>query len=199
MSHKKISRRTFLRSTGAAVSAAATWHILPRHVLGGPGFTPPSEKVAVAVIGVGGQGASNLRQLAEDGQSDIVALCDVDPARTGELSRDFPAAKAFTDYRRMLDEVKSIDGVVVATPDHHHAFASMEAIRRGKHVYCEKPLTHSVWESRKLAEAAREAKVATQMGNAGQASTRTRLLCELVWSGVIGPVREVHLWTDRPS
>jgi predicted dehydrogenase len=99
----------------------------------------------------------------------------------------------------MLDEMKEIDGVVIATPDHHHAFAAMEAIKRGKHVYCEKPLTHSVWEARQLARAAREAKVATQMGNQGQASEETRRLCELVWSGAIGSVTEAHIWTDRPS
>src|SRR5690242_8121603 len=99
----------------------------------------------------------------------------------------------------MFDEMKEIDGVVVATPDHHHAFASMEAIKRGKHVYCEKPLTHSVWEARQLAQAARAAKVATQMGNQGQASEGPRRLCELVWSGVIGKVHEAHIWTDRPS
>src|SRR6185436_10188293 len=99
----------------------------------------------------------------------------------------------------MLDEAKDIEAVVIATPDHHHAFASMEAIKRGKHVYCEKPLTHSVWEARQVTKAASEAKVATQMGNQGQASEGTRRLCELVWSGVIGKVREAHLWTDRPA
>jgi predicted dehydrogenase len=116
------------------------------------------------------------------------------------MVRKYPGARAFPDYRKMLDDLRDgIDGVVIATPDHHHAFASMEAIRRGKHVYCEKPLTHSVWESRRIAEAAREAKVATQMGNSGQASGDTRLLQETVWSGAIGPVREAHVWTDRPS
>ena len=99
----------------------------------------------------------------------------------------------------MLDEQKDIDAVVVATPDHMHAFASMAAIKRGKHVYCEKPLTHSVWEARQLATAAREHKVATQMGNQGQASEETRRLSEMIGDGAIGPVREVHIWTDRPS
>src|SRR5439155_20553665 len=100
---------------------------------------------------------------------------------------------------KMLEEMKEIDGVVIATPDHLHAFAAMEAIKHGKNVYCEKPLTHSVWEARQLAKAAREAKIATQMGNQGQASDQTRRLCELVWAGAIGPVREVHIWTDLPS
>jgi len=99
----------------------------------------------------------------------------------------------------MLDEMKEIDAVVIATPDHHHAFAAMEAIKHGKHIYCEKPLTHSVWEARELARRAREAKVATQMGNQGQASEQTRRLCEYVWAGAIGKVHEAHIWTDRPS
>src|SRR5688572_628253 len=194
---QRINRRTFLR-TAAVASAAVAWHIVPRHVLGGGGFVAPSEKLNIAGIGVGGQGQSDLRSLEAAGAS-IVAVCDVDPRMTAGVAKKYGPAKAFTDYRRMLDEMKEIDGVVVSTPDHHHAFASMEAIRRGKHVYCEKPLTHSVWEARRLGDAAREAKVATQMGNSGQASAQTRLLSELVWSGAIGPVREAHIWTDRPS
>ena len=129
----------------------------------------------------------------------IVALCDVDKNHAAHIFKKYPKAQQFTDYRQMLDQMKEIDGVVVATPDHHHAFAAMEAIKRGKHVYCEKPLTHSVWEARRVAQAAREAKVATQMGNQGQASEQTRRLCELVWAGAIGKVREAHIWTDRPS
>lgn len=194
---RQLNRRSFLQAAGAASAAAVAWQIVPRSVLG-QGVTPPSERVAVAGIGIGGQGTGDIQQMASNG-AEIVGLCDVDPTRTGELSKKYTSAKTFSDYRKMLDELKNIDGVVVATPDHQHAFASMAAIRHGKHVYCEKPLTHSVWESRRLAEAAREAKVATQMGNQGQASTQTRLLCETVWSGVIGPVREVHIWTDRPS
>src|SRR6185503_17631425 len=111
----------------------------------------------------------------------------------------FPQAKRWKDYRKMLDEQKDIDAVIVATPDHQHAFASMYALRLGKHVYCEKPLTHSVWEARQIARAAREHKVATQMGNQGQASEEARRLAEMISDGAIGPVREVHVWTDRPS
>jgi predicted dehydrogenase len=133
-----------------------------------------------------------------EGQN-IVALCDVDWRHASGIFKKYPNAKQYKDYRKMLEEQKDIDAVVVATPDHLHAFASIAAIKHGKHVYCEKPLTHSVWEARKLAEAAREAKVATQMGNQGQASEETRRLCELVDAGVIGPVREAHIWTDRPS
>src|SRR5207247_6388749 len=107
--------------------------------------------------------------------------------------------KQFRIYRKRLDERRGIEGVVLGTPDHHHAFASMAAIKAGKHVYCEKPLTHTVWEARQLAQAARARKVATQMGNQGQASEATRRLSEMIWDNAIGPVREVHVWTDRPS
>ncbi len=188
-----LTRRQFLRS---AAFSAATFSIVPGAVLGLRGATPPSEKLNLAGIGIGGQGAFDLGQLKSQ---NIIALCDVDKDYAAKTFKRYPGARQFTDYRKMLDEVKEIDGVVIATPDHHHAFASMEAIRRGKHVYCEKPLTHSVWEARHLAEAARAAKVATQMGNGGQASRETRRLCEYVWAGAIGDVREIHIWTDRPS
>jgi predicted dehydrogenase len=170
--------------------------VVPGSVLGLRGAQPPSQKLNLAGIGIGGQGASDLAAMAGE---NIVALCDVDKNHGGHVFKKYPKAKQFTDYRQMLDDMKEIDAVVIATPDHHHAFAAMEAIKRGKHVYCEKPLTHSVWEARRLATAAREAKVATQMGNQGQASERTRRLSELVWAGVIGKVSEAHIWTDRPS
>lgn len=188
-----LNRRQFLATT--AVSATA-FMVVPGSVLGLRGATSPNEKLNLAGVGIGGQGASDLANLESE---NIVALCDVDKRYAAGTFRKYSTAKQFTDYRKMLDEMKEIDGVVVATPDHHHAFAAMEAIKRGKHVYCEKPLTHSVWEARVLARAARDAKVATQMGNQGQASEDTRRLQELVWSGVIGPVREAHIWTDRPS
>ncbi|HYG33140.1 MAG TPA: Gfo/Idh/MocA family oxidoreductase [Clostridia bacterium] len=189
----KLTRRQFMG--GAAISTAA-FMVLPASVLGLRGATSPNEKLNIAGIGIGGQGASDLSHMEKE---NIVALCDVDKNYAGHTFKKYSKAKQFTDYRKMLDEMKEIDAVVVATPDHMHAFASIEAIKRGKHVYCEKPLTHSVWEARQLAKAAREAKVATQMGNQGQASTDTRRLSELVWSGVIGKVHEVHVWTDRPS
>ncbi|MBI4661700.1 MAG: Gfo/Idh/MocA family oxidoreductase [Verrucomicrobia bacterium] len=188
-----ISRRNFLR--GATLSAFG-FTVLPSRVLGLGGQTPPSEKLNIAGIGIGGQGASDLNQLAGE---NIVALCDVDWARGAGMFKKFPNAKKYKDFRKMLEEQKDIDAVVVATPDHVHAIASLTAIKLGKHVYCEKPLTHSVWEARKVAEAAREHKVATQMGNQGQASEQTRRLSEMVSDGAIGPVREAHIWTDRPS
>jgi len=179
-----------------AAATAAVFTIVPRHVLGGPRHIPPSEKLNIAGIGIGGRGASVLRELESQ---KIVALCDVDWKRAGGTFRRYPKARKYHDFRKMLDkEEKNIDAVTVATPDHVHAAASMAAIKRGKHVYCEKPLTHSVYEARIVAEAAREHKVATQMGNQGQASEETRLMCEYIWDGAIGPVREVHVWTDRP-
>src|ERR1041384_134583 len=185
-----LTRRQFLR--GATLSATA-FMVVPGAVLGLRGGTSPNEKLNLAGIGIGGQGGHDLGQMESE---NIVALCDVDKNHASHIFRKYPKAKQFTDYRKMLDEVKEIDAVVVGTPDHHHAFASMAGINHGKHVYCEKPLTHSVWESRQLAQAARQAKVATQMGNQGQASPDTRRLCELVWSGVIGKVHEAHIWTD---
>jgi len=189
----KISRRRFM---GGAAVAAAAFQVVPGYVLGLRGATPPSEKLNIAGIGIGGQGGHDLDQMTSE---NIVALCDVDWAHAARTFNKFPKAKRHKDYRRMLEEQKDIDAVVIGTPDHHHAFASMAAIKQGKHVYCEKPLTHSVWEARQLSQAARENKIATQMGNQGQASEQTRRLCEVIWSGAIGPVREVHVWTDRPS
>jgi predicted dehydrogenase len=187
------TRRDFV-SKAAVVSAAAM--IVPSRILGLGGATPPSEKLNIAGIGIGGQGAQDLQQLSSE---NIVALCDVDAVHAGRIFRTYPKAKVYTDYRKMLEEQKDIDAVMVATPDHLHACVSMAAMKLGKHVYCEKPLTHSVWEARQIAQAAREHKVATQMGNQGQASEDTRRLCEMIWDQAIGPVREVYIWTDRPS
>jgi predicted dehydrogenase len=192
-SNTRLTRRQFLG--GTALSTAA-FMAVPGAVLGLRGASSANQKLNLAGIGIGGQGAHDLSQMESE---NIVALCDVDKNHAAHIFKKYPRAKPFTDYRQMLDQMKEIDGVVIATPDHHHAFAAMEAIKRGKHVYCEKPLTHSVWEARQVAQAAREAKVATQMGNQGQASELTRQLCELVWAGAIGKVREAHIWTDRPS
>ncbi|MCC6233138.1 MAG: Gfo/Idh/MocA family oxidoreductase [Verrucomicrobiales bacterium] len=189
----RVPRRQFLKQAGLAL---ATIQIVPPHVVGRGAEPPPSQRLNIAGIGLGGQGSHDIAQFPNE---NIVALCDPDWRHAAGTFKKYPQAKTFKDYREMLDTMKDLDAVVVATPDHHHAFASMEAIRRGKHVYCEKPLTHSVWEARQVAEAARQAGVATQMGNQGQASEETRRLSELVWSGAIGDVTEVHVWTDRPS
>ena len=188
-----LNRRQFI--TRAAFSGSALL-AAPNFVRNLRGEDAASNKLNLAGIGFGGQGAHDLQQLESQ---NIIALCDVDQKHAAHVFKKYSKARPFTDYRKMLDEMKEIDAVVIATPDHHHAFAAMEAIKRGKHVYCEKPLTHSVWEARQVALAARKAKVATQMGNQGQASEETRRLCELVWAGAIGTVGEAHVWTDRPS
>jgi predicted dehydrogenase len=193
LSQGRVSRRHFLQGASAA---SAAFLIVPGRALGLDGVKPAGERLNLAGIGIGGQGGHDLQQLESE---NIVALCDVDSQYAAPVFARYPKAKTFTDYRKMLDELPEIDGVVIATPDHLHACIAMEAMRRGKHVYCEKPLTHSVWEARQLGEGARIHQVATQMGNQGQASEETRRLSEMVADNVIGPVREAHVWTDRPS
>jgi predicted dehydrogenase len=190
-----MSRRQLL---GSAVAAGA-FTIVPSYVLGVNGQKPPSEKLNIATIGVGGMGGNNTRRCADAGEN-IVALCDVDEKLPGTVRvfNEYPNAKKYKDFRKMLEEQKDIDAVIVATPDHTHAVAAMMAIKMGKHVYVQKPMTHTVYEARKLTEAARQYKVATQMGNQGHSGEGIRLMCEWIWDGAIGPVREVHSWTNRP-
>jgi predicted dehydrogenase len=155
-----------------------------------------NDKLNVAGIGIGGQGRGNLDNLAGLGEN-LVALCDVDQAHAGDIYKKHPQAKPFRDFRRMLDELdKQIDAVVVSTPDHTHAVAAVAAMQRRKHVYCEKPLTRTVRESRAMREAAARNKVVTQMGNQGSAAGALRRAVELVWGGVLGEVREAHVWFD---
>ena len=187
-----VNRRHFL--AGAATAAALT--IVPRHVLGGPGQTPPSAKLNVAGVGVGGMGFGDIRSVAGLGEN-IVALCDVDHRHAEKAFKAFPDAKVHTDFRKMLDTQKDIDAVMVATPDHNHAVVSIAAMKAGKHLFCQKPLAHSVYECRQMARVAKEMKVATQMGNQGQAGEEARLLAELIWTGAIGAVREVHAGSNR--
>ncbi|MBN2029615.1 Gfo/Idh/MocA family oxidoreductase [bacterium] len=188
----KMKRRQFL---GATASIASTLMIVPRHVLGGAGYVAPSDKLNIAGIGVGGQGGSDLRNMQSE---NMVALCDVDWNRAAGTFQLFPEAARYKDFRIMLEKENNIEAVVVATPDHVHAAASMMAVKMGKHVYCEKPLTYSITEARTLTEAAREAGVATQMGIQGHAMDSIRLLCEWIWDGAIGDVEEVHAWTPHP-
>ena len=188
---KRISRRNFMGSA----AAAAAFTIVPRHVIGGTGYKSPSDKLNIAGIGAGGMGASNIKACRNE---NIVALCDVDDEQAEETFEEFPKAKKYRDFRKMLEKQRDIDAVIVATPDHTHAVASMMAIRMGKHVYCQKPLTRTIYESRKLTEAAREAKIATQMGNQGHSREGVRSICEWIWDGAIGSVREVDVWTNRP-
>ena len=187
---KKVTRRDFM----SAASAVAAFTIVPSYVLGGPRRVPPSEKLNIAGVGIGGRGAGDLHEV---GSENIVALCDVDDKYAAKVYKSYPNARKYYDFRRMLDKEKNIDAVVIATPDHSHAVIAMTAIKMGKHVYCEKPLAHLIYEVRKLTEAAREAGVATQLGNQGQASEETRLVSEFIWDGAIGPVREVHSWCNR--
>ncbi len=194
--HTMTENRTNRRTFGRATAGFATFSVVPRCVLGGPGYLAPSEKLNIAGIGVGGRGAGDIEELESQ---NIVALCDVDARSAAGTFTRHPKARKYEDFRVMLDkEDRNIDAVVVATPDHCHAPASLAAIRRGKHVYCEKPLSHTVYEARLMARAAREHNVATQMGNQGQAGEEVRVLCETIWAGAIGQVREVHVWTDRP-
>lgn len=157
-----------------------------------------ADALKIALVGVGGRGADNHKTMVRLNQN-IVALCDVDENRLGVAAKRSPNAKTFHDFRRMFDTLgKQIDAVVVSTPDHTHALVAHAALERGKHVYCEKPLCHSIHEARVLAEAAARHKLATQMGNGGHSSEGTRRVVEAIRAGAIGPVREVHAWTDRP-
>ncbi len=185
MKKSQINRRKFLGS--AATVAAFT--IVPRHVLG-RGQTPPSEKLNIAGIGAGGMGGGDINSVA--GGNNIVALCDVDLRRASTIEK-FPQAKVYRDFRKMFDEMEDkMDAVVVGTPDHTHAVAAMAAIKRGKHVYCEKPLAHSVGEVRALMKAARDHKVVTQLGNQGHSYDTIRVFCEWIWDGAIGKVHTIH-------
>lgn len=189
-----IARRSFLKR--AAVATAA-FQVVPGHVLGLNGQTPPSRKLNIAGIGVGGMGGGNIKKCAEAGEN-IVALCDVDANYAAHTFKDNPGAKVYTDFREMLDKQKDIDGVVIATPDHTHAMIAMACMRAGKHVYVQKPMAYSVGEARAMTEAARQCKVITQMGNQGRSGDGVRMVCEWIWAGAIGTVREVHAWTNRP-
>ena len=208
----KTTRRQFMGSVAAAAAAM----IVPRHVLGGPRFVPPSEKVNVALVGAGGQGRENTRALFQEPDVQVIAVAD--PAEHwnldawyykgnagrmpvkaevekhyGEKTPDFRCTD-YEDFRVLLEKEKAVDAVLCATPDHLHAYVSVLAMRSGKHVYCEKPLTHNIGEARKVAAVAKETGLATQLGNFGHSRETIRQTCEWIWDGVIGPVREVHIW-----
>ena len=188
-----VSRRKFITNTA---TVAAGISIVPRHVLGGVGFQAPSDKLNIAGIGVGGMGAANLKAIT--GQN-IVGLADVDWAYSKGVFNEFPKAKRYKDYRKMLEEMnKDIDAVVIATPDHTHAITAADSMKMGKHVYLQKPLTHSIYESRYLTKLAKETGVATQMGNQGHSGEGTRLFAEWIRNGEIGDPLEAHCWTNRP-
>jgi len=210
-----LSRRTFIRG---ATTAIAGFTIVPRHVLGGAGFVPPSEKVNIAIIGCGGQGRTNVRALFQEADAQIIAVADPIESQNldafyykgaagrlpvkAEIEKHFSAktpnykVAAYEDFRHLLEKEKAVDAILCATPDHLHACASISAMRLKKHVYCEKPLTHNVWEARQVARVAKESGVATTMGNQGHSGDFIRQTCELIWDGAIGDVREVHAWTS---
>jgi predicted dehydrogenase len=255
---QSVSRRRFLIGASAATAALT---IVPRHVLGGAGNTPPSEKITLAFIGVGSQGLRVMLSFLQYPDTQIVSVCDVNKqsddypqwgvtefrdsvrrllgpdygnwgewlstSRVIELTRTLKVTggtagrepcrqivdayyasqkrsghakgcTAYNDYRELLEKEKDLNGVVVCTTDHWHALISVAAMQQGKHVYCQKPLTRTVYEARRIAEVARETRVATQVAVGNQASEATRLLCEWVWAGAIGPVRQVINWSSRP-
>mgnify|MGYP002341543940 FL=1 len=191
---KNISRRQFLKDS---LMGAAAFAIVPGNVLGKTyGYKAPSDKLNIAGIGVGGVGRRNMHNMKTE---NIVALCDVDWKYAMKTFNDYPKAKRFKDWREMFDRMgKSIDAVMIATPDHTHAVIAAHAMTLGKHVYLQKPLTHSVYEARLLTKLAKKYKVATQMGNQGSSFEWNKRVAEWIWAGEIGEVREVHCWTDRP-
>ena len=195
----RLSRRRFLERsavTVAGVSLAGGALGAKPQAAPAPKELPASEKLGIACIGCGGKGRSDIQGVSKH---NIVALCDVDESRAQGAFKAYPKVPKYQDFRIMLEKhAKEIDAVTVSTPDHLHAPAAMMAIKMGKHVYVQKPMTHSVYEARMLAEAARTHKVATQMGNQGQSGEGIRVLAEMVWAGGIGKVREAHIWTNRP-
>lgn len=191
--NRKISRRRFIDQVS---QVGAGLMILPAHTISGLGHKAPSDKLHIAGIGIGGKGRWNLGAMKTE---NIVGLCDVDQKYAQNVFEEYPDAKKFVDWRRMFDEMgDTIDAVMIATPDHTHALIAAGALTLGKHVYCQKPLTHSIYESRLLTRLAQQSGVATQMGNQGNSGHGVRELCEWIWNGEIGEVKEAHAWTNRP-
>ncbi|MCB0669034.1 MAG: Gfo/Idh/MocA family oxidoreductase, partial [Saprospiraceae bacterium] len=191
-----MRRRSFIKKTGSGLAGIS---IVPRSVLGGKGYTAPSDKLNIAALGAGGKAEVNLRNSFNNGSDNIVALCDVDDRMAKNSREKWPDARYYRDYRELLDkEDSNIDAVIISTPDHMHAVMAMEAMKRGKHVYVEKPLTHDIYEARMLTEAALKYKVVTQMGNQGSSGDDTRKIETWIQKGVIGDVHTVHVWTNRP-
>lgn len=188
MPSPQTSRRTFIKGLTLASSAMAFPHIARSQYEG--------RKVAIACIGVGGKGFTDMEHASKG--NEIVAICDVDLNNLAKAGAKFPNAKQYQDFRKMLDEVKEIEGVTVSTADHAHYPAAMHAIALGKHVCVQKPLTNTLWENRELHKAARKKKVITQMGNQGHTYEENRILKEWIAAGAIGKAKEAHVWTDRP-
>jgi predicted dehydrogenase len=198
MSKKKQdnTRRDFIRNSALALGG---FYILPRHVLGGKGFTAPSDKIQIAGIGAGGKGESDLFSFFSSGKAEIAFLCDVDDRQTALSRKRYPNAKLYKDYREMLEkEHKHIDACSVSTPDHMHAVQAMAAMQLGKHVYVQKPMAHDIYEARMMTKAAHDYKVVTQMGNQGASGDGVRMLQDWYNEGLIGDVHTIYCYTDRP-
>ena len=190
-------RREFIKNVGFVATGIM---VVPRHVLGGKGFLAPSDQLIIASVGVGGKGRSDIANFYKSGKSAIGYLCDVDERPVAKAIENYPKAKYYKDWRELFaKEAKNFDAVSVSTPDHNHAIIAHSAMQLGKHVYVQKPLTHDIYEARKLTEAAIRYKVVTQMGNQGASGDGVRQLREWYNAGVIGEVLTVNCWTNRPS
>ena len=188
MIHPRTSRRSFIKGIGTITAAG----MFPNLLLS----QGASKKVALACIGVAGKGASDASGVAD--KNEVVAICDVDAKSLAAAAKHYPDAKLYSDFRKMLDEVKGIEAVTISTPDHAHYPAAMHALSHGKHIFIQKPLTNTLWECRQLHLGARKKKVITQMGNQGHTYEDNRVVAEWIAAGAIGKVKEVHVWTNRP-
>lgn len=194
---QSIKRRDFVKSSIAASSI----FIVPRHVLGGLGYTAPSDQLGLAAIGAGGKGAGDIRNASVDGRERVVALCDVDSSGGNGISRSikkFSDAQFYDNFKKMLDKEKDIEAVTISTPDHTHAAAAVYAMERGIHVYVQKPLTHNIYEARLLTEMAREKQIVSQMGNQGASNPEQLQIQKWILDGRIGKISKIEIWTDRP-
>jgi predicted dehydrogenase len=187
-----MERRKFIKNLG---STGVALTVIPGIAVSGIGHTAPSDKLNIAGIGVGGKGKVNLKNMVNQ---NIVALCDIDWDYAKPVFDAYPKAKKFKDFRKMLEKQNDIDAVVIATPDHTHTLTAAAAMELGKHVYLQKPLTHTIWESRYLTELAKKTGVVTQMGNEGHSNDEVYEVAEIVQSGCLGTIREAHVWTNRP-
>lgn len=199
---KRTSRRKFIRNSSLSIGGIM---IVPRDILGGVGYTAANDRLNLAAVGAGGKGASDIRdaagfnRLTQKSKENVVALCDVSSKEAENTFKMFPKASRYEDYRAMFAEMgDKIDAVTISTPDHMHAPPAMMAMKAGKHVYVQKPLTHDVYEARMLTEAARKYDIVSQMGNQGSSGEGVRKITEWVEAGAIGEIREVHCWTNRP-
>jgi predicted dehydrogenase len=197
----KMNRRHFIKKTAAAFA----FTVVPRHVLGGSGYTSPSEKLNIACIGAGGRGAHDLKEMsAETENFNVVGLCDLDEnymkSKIKQVCPEFINTPYYADYRKMFDSIgDKIDAVIISTPDHSHAVITMDCMERGKHVLTQKPLTHNIYEARLLKKTARELKIVSQMGIQAHAYKPLRMGVDLIQSGILGTIHEVHIWTNRPA